>query len=52
MRVRLGKDRSRTKQVSKREWLKRGAEKAEVERRWGESGELQSFGRGRSGFNK
>lgn len=35
MRVRLGKDRAGTKQVSKREWLKHGAEKAEVERRWG-----------------
>lgn len=34
-RVGLGKDRSRTKQVSKREWLKHGAEKAEVGRRWG-----------------
>ena len=34
-RVRLGKDRAGTKQVSKREWLKHGAEKAEVGRRWG-----------------
>lgn len=34
-RVRLDKDRAETKQVSKREWLKHGAEKAEVGRRWG-----------------